>query len=466
MGGRCSVTSAATWSIRGSGRRRAPAALADSADMRVRSVRFSLAGKNAGWVPEGLSITSDSWQQLRDMKERLQLRCSTCGAANPPQAKFCARCGARLGTAGPQTCLACGSVVVAGARFCEACGARLPTSPIVSHRRRKLLAVLAGLALILTSVVVLLVFGRLSLLSSDLDALRVPTPLSQLGFVAVGSQASDLKLDRTGTRAYVADSKGGYIAIVDLLGPTVIDRIGVPQGVEHFVVTRNAKLAYAVYSGRPYLSVVDFGTRSIEAFELAGLPTSVALNPDETMLFLALAGQSPVVEARDVRQRANVWVRSFGGNTATVSLSHDGRLLYVVNDAGNEVWAVDVESGHGRRREEYQRPWNILESPDGKFLAVASPIGKVSILDTATLVEMRNWTLARPMALAFSRAGRHLYVGALNGSGITEIRLSDGKITRRMDYPGSIFSMEVGPENSLLYVANFDTGHVDIVKLR
>lgn len=47
--------------------------------------------------------------------------CSTCGAANPAQAKFCHNCGAKL----LSPCSNCGAEQPPAARFCSNCGYKL-----------------------------------------------------------------------------------------------------------------------------------------------------------------------------------------------------------------------------------------------------------------------------------------------------------------------------------------------------
>lgn len=49
------------------------------------------------------------------------MKCSTCGAANPAQAKFCNNCGAKLAA----TCPNCGAEQPADARFCNNCGHKI-----------------------------------------------------------------------------------------------------------------------------------------------------------------------------------------------------------------------------------------------------------------------------------------------------------------------------------------------------
>ncbi len=50
--------------------------------------------------------------------------CSTCGAENPPAARFCGACGARLAMACPH----CQAPVTGTTRFCNACGGTLPAA--------------------------------------------------------------------------------------------------------------------------------------------------------------------------------------------------------------------------------------------------------------------------------------------------------------------------------------------------
>lgn len=60
---------------------------------------------------------------VRDgMADEAGSRCPACGAANDADAKFCAGCGAALGSI---ACGSCGHPAKAGARFCDECGSAL-----------------------------------------------------------------------------------------------------------------------------------------------------------------------------------------------------------------------------------------------------------------------------------------------------------------------------------------------------
>jgi hypothetical protein len=56
------------------------------------------------------------------------MRCSRCGADNPPSKKFCGDCGAPLANLCPK----CGADNPAGKRFCGECGSALGVTEIAS----------------------------------------------------------------------------------------------------------------------------------------------------------------------------------------------------------------------------------------------------------------------------------------------------------------------------------------------
>src|SRR5947209_20370283 len=58
------------------------------------------------------------------------LRCTRCGADNPPAARFCSACGNGLGG----QCARCGAEFQGGQRFCSTCGQDLaPGAPSPPH---------------------------------------------------------------------------------------------------------------------------------------------------------------------------------------------------------------------------------------------------------------------------------------------------------------------------------------------
>jgi len=55
-----------------------------------------------------------------------KIKCGSCGGENPPDAKFCAKCGAQF--ASGKKCPGCGNMNEGSAKFCSNCGAALAAS--------------------------------------------------------------------------------------------------------------------------------------------------------------------------------------------------------------------------------------------------------------------------------------------------------------------------------------------------
>ena len=59
--------------------------------------------------------------------------CSSCGAENPDQARFCISCGTQL----LPTCPSCGAENPAGAKFCMECGSDLASGASAARARER-----------------------------------------------------------------------------------------------------------------------------------------------------------------------------------------------------------------------------------------------------------------------------------------------------------------------------------------
>lgn len=81
-------------------------------------------------IDEHMRVISELTAELereRETKEEEQqfVACSSCGAKNGKQAKFCQECGAQLEKQAVLVCADCGAANDNGAKFCTECGAKL-----------------------------------------------------------------------------------------------------------------------------------------------------------------------------------------------------------------------------------------------------------------------------------------------------------------------------------------------------
>src|ERR1035437_48240 len=118
-----------------------------------------------------------------------------------------------------------------------------------------------------------------------------------------------------------------------------------------------------------------------------------------------------------------------------ILLSPDGRQLYVVCQASDELRVVDLESGKvvmvvplGRA------PRGITLSPDGTHIYVTnSTDDTVSVVDAATLKVTRTLpTGFEPAGIVIDRTGDTLYVANRLSSDISVIDVKTGQKTKRL----------------------------------
>lgn len=68
------------------------------------------------------STPATEHKRKRERKKTTGPDCPSCGQGNPPESKFCLRCGTRIVI--PVKCPQCGTQLPADARFCTECGAK------------------------------------------------------------------------------------------------------------------------------------------------------------------------------------------------------------------------------------------------------------------------------------------------------------------------------------------------------
>ncbi len=130
------------------------------------------------------------------------MKCPRCQHENPPQAKFCLECGARLAL----TCAKCRSELQAGAKFCLECGepraarteveSRRPESYTPTHLAEKILTSKAALEGERKQVTVLFadLKGSMELLADrdPEEALKILDPVLERMMSSIAARSSRL----------------------------------------------------------------------------------------------------------------------------------------------------------------------------------------------------------------------------------------------------------------------------------
>lgn len=118
-----------------------------------------------------------------------------------------------------------------------------------------------------------------------------------------------------------------------------------------------------------------------------------------------------------------------------MALSHDGRTLYVVCEASDELRVVDLHSNRVVGVSKVGRePRGIILSPDGERIFVTNTgSDTVSVIDAATLKVAGSLpTGFEPIGIVSDRTGQTLYVANRLSSDISVIDLNTGHESKRL----------------------------------
>jgi YVTN family beta-propeller protein len=134
--------------------------------------------------------------------------------------------------------------------------------------------------------------------------------------------------------------------------------------------------------------------------------------------------------------------------------SLDGRWLYVMCEASDEVRVVDVSSGSVVKAVGVgHMPRGIALSPDGKQLYVANSWDDtLSVIDTGALKVVQTLTTGfEPNSVVSDRGGKTLYVANRLGSDVSVINLQSGQEIKRLLAGHGASFLAISPDGKLVY---------------
>jgi DNA-binding beta-propeller fold protein YncE len=161
-----------------------------------------------------------------------------------------------------------------------------------------------------------------------------------------------------------------------------------------------------------------------------------------------------------------------------LSLSPDGKTLYIANLGGDSVFSLNTDTGNvltERTLEYYDRPGAVAAAPDGKTVYVALWGGRgVLALDPATLQTRETFpTGSHPNALLLSHDGTRLFVSCGNDDSVDAFDTATGimrermnmRLTPRAPAGATPSALALSPDDSTLYVVNSDNNDVAVVNV-
>jgi YVTN family beta-propeller protein len=166
----------------------------------------------------------------------------------------------------------------------------------------------------------------------------------------------------------------------------------------------------------------------------------------------ALMTLGPSVTPAAARSKSDINERYL--SPLEMALSPDGRLLYVVCQASDELRVVDLESGKVVNIVPLGRaPRGIVLSPDGTQIYVTnSTDDTVSIVDVATLKVTRTLpTGFEPAGVVTDHTGEALYVANRLSGDISVIDVKTGQETKRLQAGRGASYLALSPDGKFIY---------------
>jgi len=138
------------------------------------------------------------------------------------------------------------------------------------------------------------------------------------------------------------------------------------------------------------MDVIGATPRIVRTMHIGGEPRSVAISPDDSRLYAALADKSQIVvlDATSLREIARFDV---GGEPRAVLPSLDGKRLFVADFDGDHVLRLEALTGKTEAQSTYvNRPACLALAPDGsEVYTVSFRTGQIVVLDKQCVILRR-----------------------------------------------------------------------------
>jgi YVTN family beta-propeller protein len=176
--------------------------------------------------------------------------------------------------------------------------------------------------------------GRTLFVTTNLDRLcAVSIPAGRVvTSVPVPRACTSLVMHPSGRRVYVPCWRAGVIIESDARTLCQLRRFDVAGTAQDLAISSEGLTLYAANLGG-WLNVIKLSTGGIETIPLRGRAVSLALSPDEEVLYVGLVfdGKVLVIDRHTLRVSATIHT---GGKPRGIAFDRTGRLALIANEAG------------------------------------------------------------------------------------------------------------------------------------
>jgi len=251
-------------------------------------------------------------------------------------------------------------------------------------------------------------------------------------------------------RAYVSNEDGHTVTVIDTDKDEAIATIAVGKRPRGLKLNRDGSRLYVAVSG---------------------LPKCPPTTPDEECAKLERDLRADGIAVVDTASLKILALLKAGSDPEQFDLSKDGRLLFVANEDAAQTSVLDVNSGAIKAQIPVGRePEGVSVSPNGRWVLVSNESDNaVSVIDTRTFKVLRSVSVGRrPRDIAFTSDSRTAYVSGEFDASLYRIAVPDGEpVERLLELRKEARPMAVvlDPAKGRLYMSTGRGGTVAVVAL-
>jgi YVTN family beta-propeller protein len=259
-----------------------------------------------------------------------------------------------------------------------------------------------------------------------------------VAIIPVGSEPTDVILNRSGTRAYVVNSGSNTISVIDTSSSTVTATISLgnyqPFGI---AINQDGSMAYVAASlsnGAGAVMAINTSTNTVtETIPAGSSDAGIALNSTGTVAYVGDEGDSALAAVDLSTDAVTIIPIAGAGSPSSVEASPDGTKVYVLNEdrAGATISVIDT----GTNKVTATIPglgdmgFNFAVDPTAPLIYAPDEFFTVYVANTSndtvtgTIPAISNAS----DGVAFGADGAVAYVG--NGASISVINTTAGTVT-------------------------------------
>ncbi len=289
-----------------------------------------------------------------------------------------------------------------------------------------------------------------------------------IGTIPVGSDPYGITLNPSDTLAYVTDSDGTTVNVVNLATNRVVNTINVGYYPQSTVFNPSGTLAYVTIASSGTVDVINTTTYTIINTITVGGAGSIVLNPSGTLAYVVNGGSKNISIISTSSNTVVGNIPTEGLTPTAIAINPSGTIAYVSNQGSNYVSVINIATntvvntiaissiGYG--------PSGVAFNPSGT-LAYANNYAQqiICVINIATNTIIKTIDVPTPEAVAFNPSGTLAYVVGYSSPTASVIDVATNTVIETIPVGSDPAGIALSPSGNLAYVTNQGSGTVSLI---